>query len=1146
MMLSMVIFIFYMFFIAIACGMTMIREEETKAGEILNATELTPGEQMWGKFWGVTLGFFAVLGIHVVFSILANHVLPNPEAVEIRGPFSLMNYLKPAIVFGVPTILFVAGITFAIGSVTRKAILVFVVPVVLMLVCAFFLWDWAPGWLDPRLNRVLMLIEPAGFRWLNETWLKVDQGVDFYNSQPVGYDAGFLLSRLAMIAVGLGSVGLAVRRFAATRRGTTVVRTGRKQAATVAPAAPPSLAANVLQGLGMKSGVPGWLAGALTVARFEFQELRSSPGLYLFIPIIVLETVGTVLFDVGPFDTPILLTNGYLAVRTMNTITLLTCLLLLFYTVESLNREKGTGMGNIFYTTPLPTSAFLFGKALANSLVGTVVLAANLLACIVALLVQGKVGFSLTPFVIAWGLVLLPTFLVWSAFVIAVQALTGNRYVTYALGLGALILTGYKQMVGKMTWVFNWDAWAVVRWTDFGVFPLNMSPLLWNRFLVILLTGFLVLLAVRFFDRRQRDATRIVHGFRPLSLLRASLPLLPFVVAILVVGGLLHRKVENGLQGSVMEKRGEDYWKANVATWTDADLPALAHVDVKVDLEPADGWLRSVGSYTVFNHRSEPLRRFPLTAGAHFDSLEWTLDGEAYEPLEKAGLFVIRPATPLAPGDSLVVGWSFEGHFPGGITKNGGGLENFILPAGVVLTSFTPSFCPMLGYDPQAGVDDDNRAEPKVWEDDFYEGWTKAGFGSDIPFTVRTVITGPEEYTLNGVGVLTDERVEGGRRTAVWESDYPVNFFNIVAGKWEVREGNGTAIYYHPDHAYNIDEMIEALDGTRKYFGEWFQEYPWQRLKVSEFAALANYAQGFPTNITFSEGIGFLAKSDPRANTAFLVTAHEAAHQWWGNLLLPGDGPGGNILSEGMAHFSTALLYEEMKGDRGRMEFLKRIEERYGDRRQADSEKPLVWIDGTKPGDTTVTYDKGGWVFRMLLDHMGRENCLAGVRAFLAEWGPGPDHAVLFDFVRDMRPFAPDPDAYDTFVRQWFLEVHVPRFVLHDVERTGNDEDGWTVTFTLENAGTGTVPITVAAERGERFPDEDPGETGETASLGLVPTAHAAEGDDPYRSSKVSTRIGPGESKELTVRCGFEPERLVVDPDVRILQLRRDLAQHRF
>jgi len=36
--------------------------------------------------------------------------------------------------------------------------------------------------------------------------------------------------------------------------------------------------------------------------------------------------------------------------------------------------------------------------------------------------------------------------------------------------------------------------------------------------------------------------------------------------------------------------------------------------------------------------------------------------------------------------------------------------------------------------------------------------------------------------------------------------------------------------------------------------------------------------------------------------------------------------------------------------------------------------------------------------------------------------------------------------------------------------------------------------------------------------------------------------LAAGESKPITIRARFKPERLVVDPDVRVLQLRREKA----
>ena len=109
--------------------------------------------------------------------------LPNAEAQEIRGPLFALNYLRPALLFSVPTIVFLAGVSFAVGEWTRRPVLVFLLPVAVFLPTIFFLWEWSPSWLDPRLNDVLMWIDPGGFRWLNETWLKVDRGVHFYNNE---------------------------------------------------------------------------------------------------------------------------------------------------------------------------------------------------------------------------------------------------------------------------------------------------------------------------------------------------------------------------------------------------------------------------------------------------------------------------------------------------------------------------------------------------------------------------------------------------------------------------------------------------------------------------------------------------------------------------------------------------------------------------------------------------------------------------------------------------------------------------------------------------------------------------------------------------------------------------------------------------
>ena len=1125
--LSVTVFLFYTFFVAITAGMSVIQDDERKIGELLHATPLTPEEYVWGKLLAVLVTFTGVLILQQLFAMLVYQVFPNAKADEIRGPFSLAAYAVPALMFGLPTVVFTALTSFAVGLRWRKPILVFVLPVAMILAAAFFLWDWSPTWLAPVWNKALMAVDPAGFRWLTETHLKLDRGVEFYNKSAIPFDAVFALSRAAIIGLGLAAFVAATRHFAKTMRGelTFAARQRLASARRPAEAAPMPLAETTrpLRDLAMTGRAPGFWRGALHVARVELRELRNAPGLYLFTPLILLQTLGSTAVALGPFGTFLLATPGGIAVRMMNTLSLLVAFLLLFYTVESHQREQNTGLAPIFDATPVRTASVLFGKSVANAVVGVSILFACFVGAASIILVQGQVPLSITPFVLTWGLLLVPTFLVWTCFVTAVVALTRNRYATYGVGLATLALTGWLQVRGKMNWVFNWDIWNAVRWSDMGPFQMDRQAIVMNRLLVLSLAAFFVVVAVRFHGRRDADAVRIIHRLRPRALLGTALRLAPFAAVPIVLATSLGVMVSRGGGSEFAKKKAHDYWKQNLATWKDAPQPEVVDVDVTLKLDPERSHFATVGRVTLSNQNDAPLKRFALTGGFHWSDVKWTMNGKEYKPENRTSLFAFTPEAPLAPGATADVGFSFEGTFPKGISKNGGGAMEFILPSGVVLTAFGPAFVPVVGYDESIGIEEDkNRYETRVYPDDFYVGRTEAAFGSGSAFTARVEISGPSAYRYNSIGVLESDTVKDGVRTAVWRTDRKVRMFNVVAGKWAERKGEGTAIYYYPGHTYNIDELMLALNGARKYYSEWFREFPWKELKLSEFPSMATYAQGFPTDITFSEGIGFLTRQEKTGNAPFTVAAHEAAHQWWGNMLLPGKGPGGNLLSEGMSHFSTILLIEQVKGLSARIEFCKRIEENYGDSRQVDSEKPMVKIDGSKPGDTTVTYDKMGWVVWMLLNEMGRDNLMRGLHDFQTAYDDNPDHPVLQDLTAFLRPYAKDPVAFDAFVKQWFTEVVVPEYTLADAKKKGS-ASAFTVTVSVTNKGKATMPVTIAAAKGERFDEK-------------------GNANADYKDARAELTLAAGESKDVRVPCDFDPDRVLVDPDALVLQLRRKSA----
>jgi hypothetical protein len=185
---------------------------------------------------------------------------------------------------------------------------------------------------------------------------------------------------------------------------------------------------------------------------------------------------------------------------------------------------------------------------------------------------------------------------------------------------------------------------------------------------------------------------------------------------------------------------------------------------------------------------------------------------------------------------------------------------------------------------------------------------------------------------------------------------------------------------------------------------------------------------------------------------------------------------------------------------------------------------------------------------------------------FIKIYVKGRDNPVLQDFVATMRELALDKPSYDDFVKQWFFEVVVPEYRLEDpvkteivgvrpVDDSMRTSNAWEVRVQVKNAGTGRMPVEIAAARGERFPDEGDGEASvpeKTADVapGTVqaaePSKESAKFAKPYQDARTTVTLGAGESQEVVIRCEFEPDRVLVDPDALVLQLQRKLAVKRF
>jgi len=143
---------------------------------------------------------------------------------------------------------------------------------------------------------------------------------------------------------------------------------------------------------------------------------------------------------------------------------------------------------------------------------------------------------------------------------------------------------------------------------------------------------FFIVLTLRFFARRERDATRTADRLRTGNLWRSLASLTPWLAAPVTAIVILAFMVHGGWQGASARKKEHDYWRKNVLTYRDAPSPALAGVDVALDIAPSKRSLKSVGTYKLVNLTDKPLAAIPVTGGLGWKNVTWKMNGAENKP----------------------------------------------------------------------------------------------------------------------------------------------------------------------------------------------------------------------------------------------------------------------------------------------------------------------------------------------------------------------------------------------------------------------------------------------------------------------------------------------------------------------------------
>lgn len=250
------------------------------------------------------------------------------------------------------------------------------------------------------------------------------------------------------------------------------------------------------------------------------------------------------------------------------------------------------------------------------------------------------------------------------------------------------------------------------------------------------------------------------------------------------------------------------------------------------------------------------------------------------------------------------------------------------------------------------------------------------------------------------------------------------------------------------------DLAREALDAIR-FFENYFGPFPYSHLAISQIPG--NFGQGWP-GLLYLSTFSFLRPSEQarvglsaRSREFFtdLVPFHEAAHQWWGNLVGWQDYRD-QWISESLASYAGLLYLEKRRGDRGGMEnWLKKYKDdllaKTLEGRPVEQAGP-IWLGkrlaaSDAPGAyETIVYGKGAWVMHMLR-HLLRdpktgsdERFRQALREFLATYRHRT--ATSQDFRRIFNKYMPKSldlegsGNLDWFFEEWIYDTGIPRYTV--------------------------------------------------------------------------------------------------------------------
>ena len=1111
--------VFSMFLVVNFVADTALRNDNSKMAEIVCTKPISPIGYQLGRFLGAYLVCVTIFAM-VPLGLFLGAIMPwlDPERI---GPNTFGAYLKPFIYFSLTTLFVLSAIFYAAALKFRSQVAVYLVAV------GLFILYIVSGQLldDPAYRTIAALADPYGLRAFGDEtryWTTFER-----NTLGVSFTGIVLQNRFVWLAVGIVLLGL----FGGLHKSLNlyVPRDKRKKQKTQTEVELP-----LNNRLDYKPRANRGLAHFMARTRFETKQIMTSPGFYVLLLFSAFSLISQLVDPSALYDAP----NWPLTQTMLNLISgsfgLMMIIVVTYYSAETVWRERSVGMGDIVDSMPVFNLNFWLSKLIAVCLVIFSIYAASAIITILYQLMKGYDQIDIAQYAITIGFFYMPNWILLTVLAFLIQAMSANKYLGMLLFVGYFIaslvfgelglehnMVNYGAMpqlqysdMNRFGWYITTQSWYLLYWGSLALIFSVISYGLWQR-------GPQVALKARFAMLRYHIGTK--------GIAVAALGLLLFAVSANVIYD--NTTIKNVYLTSDERQNLQEAYEKELGEYIDDNIPTYTKVDVTVDIYPYEKRIEAKADVELTNTFDEPIERFLVNFPQNSRDIDVNIDGgQLGENIGDFNTAWFTFDTPMQPGESRAGVISVTRERRG---FKDGGYDTLLVENGTFINN--GQLFPGFGFDDGRRITDRHERRKRdlpdlqrayLLESETHQKETFFGKGiAEIAFSA-TISTSGDQFAI-APGYLQKEWQENGRNYFRYEMDKPIlNFFSMMSGKLDAKKetykGIDIEVYYHPEHHWNVDRMMESVRDSIDYFTEAFGPYQHKQMRIIEFPGYQSFAQSFANTVPYSERIGFITDiRDPsHIDPVYYVTAHEVAHQWWGHQVIPANVQGGAIISESLSQYSALMVMERKYGEAKIRTFLTYELDRYlrGRTTELLREMPMLRAENQQ----YIHYRKGSVVMMALKDKLGEARLNLALKSLVDDWyGRTDRYPTTLDLVAALKADAtPEEQAY---IDATFNEIALYELINKETKAVELDK-GYQVTLTVD------AKRFVADGEGQE--EEQPmDEWVDIVLFANDPDDFAGEADILYQQKH---RISSGEN-QIIVELDTLPAYAGVDPFVRFI-----------